>query len=79
MKPLSSPLRGALIGCGFFAQNHLHAWQQLEGVDIVAVCDADPQRLQQTSQRFGIPRTLCECRGDARARNRWTSWTSPPR
>ncbi|MFJ2448631.1 Gfo/Idh/MocA family protein [Pseudomonas sp. NPDC087626] len=39
------PLRGALIGCGFFALNQLRAWQDLSGVQIVALCDSDPQRL----------------------------------
>ncbi|MFJ3485368.1 Gfo/Idh/MocA family protein [Pseudomonas sp. NPDC090202] len=41
----SPPLRGALIGCGFFALNQLRAWQDLHGVEIVALCDSDPQRL----------------------------------
>jgi len=31
----------ALIGCGFFAQNHLQAWRDIEGVDVVALCDTD--------------------------------------
>ncbi|MDE3010905.1 MAG: Gfo/Idh/MocA family oxidoreductase [Pseudomonadota bacterium] len=50
-------LRGALIGCGYFAQNHLHAWHQIDGVDIVALCDADPARLAASAARFGINRT----------------------
>ena len=35
--------RIGLIGCGFYAQNHLHAWQDLagHGADLVAVCDLD--------------------------------------
>lgn len=41
----SPPLRGALIGCGFFALNQLRAWQDLAGAEIVALCDSDPQRL----------------------------------
>ncbi|SCK54585.1 Predicted dehydrogenase [Variovorax sp. HW608] len=50
-------LKGGLIGCGFFSQNHLHAWQQLEGVEIVALCDRDEARLKDTASRFGIKRT----------------------
>jgi predicted dehydrogenase len=53
----AAPRRGALIGCGFFSKNHLHAWHQLEGVEIVALCDANPERLQQTAAEFGISRT----------------------
>ncbi|WP_122666217.1 Gfo/Idh/MocA family protein [Pseudomonas viridiflava] len=43
--PNAKPLRGALIGCGFFALNQLRAWQELEGVEIVALCDNDAERL----------------------------------
>ena len=53
-------LRGALIGCGFFARNHLHAWQQLPGVEIVALCDRDAERLAATAAEFGIARTFAE-------------------
>jgi D-apiose dehydrogenase len=49
-------MKGALIGCGFFAQNHLHAWQDLrvEGVDLVAVCDIDPAKAKAAAERFGV-------------------------
>jgi predicted dehydrogenase len=47
-------LRGALVGCGFFAQNHLHAWREVEGAEIVALCDVDAGRLAATADRFGI-------------------------
>ncbi len=48
-------MRGALIGCGFFAQNHLQSWAQIDGVDIVAVCDNNPVNLSNTAQAFDIP------------------------
>lgn len=51
-----APLKGALIGCGFFARNHLHAWQGIEGAEIVALCDADAGRLQAAGRDFGIER-----------------------
>ncbi len=47
--------RGALIGCGFFADNHLHAWRELQGVDIVAVCDLDAKRAGAAASKFGVP------------------------
>jgi D-apiose dehydrogenase len=50
-------VRGALVGCGFFSKNHLHAWSQLEGVEIVALCDANAERLQEAAQQFGIAKT----------------------
>lgn len=47
-------LRGALIGCGFFAMNHLHGWKQTKGAEIVAVCDRSPERLKIAGDTFGI-------------------------
>jgi predicted dehydrogenase len=47
-------LRGGLIGCGFFAANQLHAWRDLAGVEIAAICDTDPARLATTGDQFGI-------------------------
>lgn len=47
-------LRGALIGCGFFAENHLHGWAGVQGARIVALCDRDPARLAAMSRRISI-------------------------
>jgi predicted dehydrogenase len=51
---MSAPLRGGLIGCGFFAINQLHAWRDVEGAEIVALCDRDPGRLDAAGDQFGI-------------------------
>ena len=50
-------MKCALIGCGFFAQNQLHAWRDIDGVEIVALCDQDAGRLAQTAADFDIART----------------------
>jgi D-apiose dehydrogenase len=55
-------LRGGLIGCGFFATNHLHAWSQLDGADIVALCDSNSERLDAAARQFGIERTYRDAR-----------------
>jgi D-apiose dehydrogenase len=47
-------LKGALIGCGFFAINHLHAWRDCLGVEIVAICDSNIERLKLVGDQFGI-------------------------
>jgi predicted dehydrogenase len=47
-------LRGALIGCGFFAVNQMHAWRDIAGTSIVAICDRDPERLKVVGDQFGI-------------------------
>ncbi|WP_027167582.1 Gfo/Idh/MocA family oxidoreductase [Mesorhizobium sp. WSM3224] len=49
-------LRGALIGCGFFAVNQMHAWRDIDGASIVAICDRDPERLRIVGDQFGLAR-----------------------
>ena len=44
--------RGVLIGCGFFAVNHMHAWSEIPGVTIVAVCDRDEAKARHFSEQF---------------------------
>jgi predicted dehydrogenase len=51
-------LRGAVIGCGFFARNHLHAWRDLaaEGaVELAAVCDLEEARATEAAEAFAVP------------------------
>lgn len=45
-----------VIGCGFFAQNHLHAWTDLrsKGVEIAAVCDVDEAKARAAAGKFGV-------------------------
>ncbi|MEI9431918.1 Gfo/Idh/MocA family protein [Mesorhizobium sp. Cs1299R1N3] len=49
-------LSGALIGCGFFAVNQMHAWRDIEGASIVAVCDRDAERLRIVGDQFDVAR-----------------------
>lgn len=49
-------VKGALIGCGFFAVNQMHGWQDLADVEIVAICDRDPERLAIVGDQFGVAR-----------------------
>jgi predicted dehydrogenase len=51
-------MRGALIGCGFFAQNHLNAWRDMraEGIELVAVCDADEGKAGAAASEFQVPK-----------------------
>lgn len=45
--------RYALIGCGFFAQNHLSAWSQHPDVELVATCDVDFEKAKAAAAKFG--------------------------
>jgi predicted dehydrogenase len=47
-------LCGGLVGCGFFAPNHLHAWREVEDAKIVAVCDLDKAKAQARARQFGV-------------------------
>ena len=51
-------MRVAIIGCGFFAQNHLHGWRDLaaEGIELVAVCDIDSRKAEAAAKTFGVSR-----------------------
>ena len=49
-------LRGTLIGCGFFAENHLNAWRSIADVELVAVCDLDAAKAAAAAARFDVPR-----------------------
>ena len=53
-------LKGALIGCGFFAVNQMHAWRDVEDAGIVAICDRDPARLKAVGDQFGIERRYAD-------------------
>jgi len=48
-------IRIAVIGCGFYAQNHLNAWRDLagEGAVIAAVCDMDADKARAAGKEFG--------------------------
>jgi len=46
--------RGALVGCGFFAENHMHAWADIECVEIVALCDLDLGKAKEMAAKFNV-------------------------
>jgi predicted dehydrogenase len=53
-------LHMALIGCGFFAQNHLHSWKAIPEVEIVAVCDRDEAKAEAARTHFGAARAYTD-------------------
>ena len=48
---MSASLCVAVIGCGYFATNHLKAWKRLPGVEIAGVCDIDAGKAQSAAER----------------------------
>jgi predicted dehydrogenase len=54
---MATPLRIGVIGCGFFARNHLHSWRDLavKGAQLAAVCDVDAGKARAAGETFGVP------------------------
>jgi predicted dehydrogenase len=50
------PLRGTMIGAGYFAAFQAEAWNRLSAAEIVAVADAAPGKAADFAGRFAIPR-----------------------
>ena len=47
--------RIALAGCGRISKNHFEAIDQIDGLDLVAVSDADPERAALAGTQWGVP------------------------
>ncbi len=55
---MSGQVQLGVIGCGFFARNHLNSWKDLRGAgaELVAVCDLDAAKAKAAAEEFGVPR-----------------------
>ncbi|MCQ4080873.1 Gfo/Idh/MocA family oxidoreductase [Streptomyces sp. RB6PN25] len=51
-------VRVGIVGCGNIADNHYQAYQQIHGVDIVAVCDVDLDRARAFAAERCIPHAV---------------------
>lgn len=47
--------RCAVLGCGGRSVAHMQAYQGLDNMRLVAVCDMDAKRLQTAGAKFGVP------------------------
>src|SRR6202453_4100329 len=57
---VSSPLRVGVIGCGFFAENHMSAWSSMDDVVLAAVCDLDVGKARSAAERHGASATYAD-------------------
>jgi predicted dehydrogenase len=57
---MTPPLRGLVLGAGYFSQFHLEAWARISEVAITAVCDHDARRAGAARERFGLPRCYAD-------------------
>lgn len=53
-------VRVAILGCGSRGNAHGAAWKQLLDVDVVALCDIDPERLHAAGERLGVARRYAD-------------------
>src|SRR5882757_64783 len=51
---MSEVLRVGVVGLGFAGQTHLKAYQQIPGIEVVALAGQEPEQLQQMADAAGI-------------------------
>ena len=49
------PIRVALVGCGRISANHFEAIDRIEGMSLVAVCDAVESRARAAGEKWHVP------------------------
>ncbi len=47
-------LKLGVIGCGFWSNFQIAAWHELEGVELIAVCDSNLEKARQVAKKFDI-------------------------
>lgn len=55
LSPVTRTLRVGIAGCGAISRNHLEAFRAVDDVEIVGVCDIDPDRARETAAAWGTP------------------------
>jgi predicted dehydrogenase len=58
----SAKVRVAVIGCGAQGRNHLQAYRKDPGVEVVAICDTDADRLRAAAAEYEVPRSYADYR-----------------
>ena len=48
-----APLRAAVIGLGMMGRNHVRVYDELAGVELVAVADPDPDAMRRATTGRG--------------------------
>jgi len=51
-RSMATPVRIAVIGCGYWGMNYVRVFNELPDARVVAVCDKSPERLQELTGRF---------------------------
>ena len=48
-------LRAGVVGLGWAGQQHMDAYAQLDGVEVVALAGLEPDKLAVLGDRYGVP------------------------
>ena len=51
----SQTFRVGLVGCGRISKNHLEAIDKIDGLELIAVCDIDPERAKRAGAEWKVP------------------------
>ncbi|NNF32563.1 MAG: Gfo/Idh/MocA family oxidoreductase [Saprospiraceae bacterium] len=57
---MASRLKIACIGAGYFARFHVEAWQRIEEVELIAICDLNKEKADQLAQTYHVPNTYTD-------------------
>jgi len=52
---MSEPLRGVMIGAGYFARYHADAWNRMTSARITAIADVDYEKAEKLATQYLIP------------------------
>ncbi|GAA2041042.1 Gfo/Idh/MocA family oxidoreductase [Yaniella flava] len=54
MSAVAAPLRVGIVGCGNISSNHLQAYAEVDGAEVIGVCDVDIARARMTATNWNI-------------------------
>ena len=52
---MTTPLRVAVVGTGYFGQFHLDAWSRMPDVELAGVCSLDIEEARAAAETYGAP------------------------
>ena len=55
---MAERIRLGVVGVRNIGRNHIRRARELDGVEVIAVCDTDLQRARQAAEEFGVPKTF---------------------
>lgn len=57
---MEKKIKVGLIGCGGMGNVHLRGYAEMDNVEVVALCDIIPEKLESYAQRFNVTKTFTD-------------------